>query len=369
MTMAELLLGTRKGLFSFDRGKNGYDVTDTEFLGVPVTAVLADARDGSTYAALDHGHFGVKLHRRDPGGKFGEIATPEYPARPDDAQDVNPLLQEDVPWALELLWTLEPGHASRPGTLWAGTIPGGVFRSDDRGDSWELVRSLWDHPSRAEWFGGGYDHPGVHTVTVDPRHPDSVTVAISSGGVWRTDDDGATWDVATGLRNAYMPPEQAYNPYPQDPHRLARCAAAPDVIWCQHHNGVFRSTDGARTFTEIEERPPSNFGFAVAAHPDDAQTAWFVPGVADQQRIPVDGRFVVSRTRDGGESFDVLGRGLPDRHAYHLVYRHALDVDATGERLAMASTTGSLFVSEDAGDSWTHATSDLPPVASVVWTR
>jgi hypothetical protein len=366
--MAELLVGTRKGLFGFDRRGGAYDVADTEFLGVPVTAVLVDRRDEATYAALDHGHFGVKLHRRDIGGKFHEIATPEYPPRPDDANDANPLLREDVPWALEMLWTIEAGHSSRPGTLWAGTIPGGLFRSDDRGESWQLVRSLWDHPSRAEWFGGGYDHPGVHTVLADPRNADSLSVAISCGGVWRSDDDGASWKVAAGLRNSYLPPEQAYNPYPQDPHRLASCAADPDVVWCQHHNGVFRSTDGARTFVEITERPPSTFGFAVAAHPDDPRTAWFVPGVADEQRIPVDGRLVVSRTCDGGESFDVLGKGLPKRHAYHLVYRHGLDVDQTGERLAMASTTGSLFVSEDAGDSWTHVTSGLPPVACVRWT-
>jgi len=363
-----LLVGTRKGLFSVARTRDGYDVTDAEFLGVPVTAVLADSRDDTTYAALDHGHFGVKLHRRDGDGAFHEVAAPAYPPRPEAVDDVDPLSREDVPWALELLWTIEPGLSSQPGRLWAGTIPGGLFRSDDRGESWELVRSLWDHPSRSEWFGGGYDHPGIHTVTVDPRDGSSVTVAISCGGVWRTGDGGETWEVSTGLRNAYLPPDRAYDPYPQDPHRLARCASAPDVVWCQHHNGVFRSTDGAATFTEITERPPSTFGFAVAAHPDDPLTAWFVPGVADEQRIPVDGRLVVSRTRDGGESFDVLGKGLPDRHAYHLVYRHALDVDGTGERLAMASTTGSLFVSEDAGESWEHVTSGLPPAACVLWT-
>jgi BNR-Asp box repeat len=366
--MSELLVGTRKGLFSFARRRGGYEITDTEFLGAPVTAVLGDRRDHATYAALDHGHFGVKLHRRDAGGDFHEIAAPEYPLRPTDVVDIDPVSREDVPWSLELLWTIEPGRADQPGRLWAGTIPGGLFRSDDRGQSWELVRSLWDDPSRAEWFGGGYDHPGLHSVTVDPRDAASLVVAISSGGIWRSADTGSSWQVATGLRNAYMPPERAYDPYAQDPHRLARCSADPDVIWCQHHNGVFRSTDGARTFTEITERPPSTFGFAVAAHPEDPLTAWFVPGLADEERIPVDGRLVVSRTRDGGESFEVLGTGLPDRHAYHLVYRHGLDVDGTGERLAMASTTGSLFVSDDAGDTWTHVTSGLPPVACVQWT-
>jgi hypothetical protein len=363
--MTELLVGTRKGLFGIDRIGGEYCVGSVDFLGVPVTAALHDRRDGTTYAALDHGHFGVKVHRRD-GGSFTEVATPTYPPRPDDADDdVEPNQQAPVPWATQMLWCIEAGH--EPGTLWGGTIPGGLFRSADRADSWELVRPLWDHPSRREWFGGGYDFPGLHSVTVDPRSADGVLVGISCGGVWRTADGGQSWEPGQGLRNAYMPPERAYDPVVQDPHRLARCGAEPDVVWCQHHNGVFRSVDGGSTFTEIAERPPSTFGFAVAAHPHDPLTAWFAPAVADEVRVPVDGRLVVSRTRDGGESFDVLGTGLPDRDAYHLVYRHALDVDDSGERLAMASTTGSLWVSEDTGDSWRHVTSALPPVACVRW--
>jgi hypothetical protein len=226
-----------------------------------------------------------------------------------------------------LLWAIEAAHPDEPGCLWAGTIPGGLFRSTDRGDSWGLMRGLWDHPSRREWAGGGYDNPGLHSVSIDPRDRDNLLVGVSTGGVWRTTDAGDTWTVSTGLRAAYMPPERVYDPVVQDAHRLARCAAAPDVVWCQHHNGIFRSSDAGATFTEITDVEPSSFGFAVAAHPHDPLTAWFVPAVADAERIPVDGRLVVTRTRDGGETFAALDDGLPDRHAYHLVYRHSLDVD------------------------------------------
>lgn len=367
--MSELLVGTRKGLFEVGRGADGaYALGEPAFLAVPVTTVLHDGRDGTTYAGLDHGHFGIKLHRRDRGATtWAELDAPAYPPKPEGTTDVDPNRQDDVPWATQMIWSLEAAHPDRPGALWAGTIPGGLFRSADRGESWELLRSLWDHPSRTEWFGGGYDHPGMHSVSVDPRSPDTTLVGISCGGAWRTDDDGATWTVATGMRAGFMPPEQADNPVIQDPHRLARCAAAPDVVWCQHHSGVFRSTDGGSTFTEILDIAPSTFGFGVTAHPDDPGTAWLAPAISDEERVPVDGRLVVTRTRDGGATWEVLGKGLPDRDAYHLVYRHALEVDGSGERLAMASTTGSLWVSEDAGDSWSLVSADLPPVACLRW--
>jgi len=362
-----LLVGTRKGLFTIDRAGAGYAVVDAAHLGVPVSAVLVDPRDGTAYAALDHGHFGVKLHRRDPGGAWTEIACPEYPPQPDGEVDFDEFRQIPIPWTLKLCWTLEAGHPDSPGRIWAGTIPGGLFVSDDRGDSWTLVRSLWDDPSRTSWGGGGYDYAGIHSVSVDPRDADTLIAGVSIGGTWRSDDGGTSWAVGTGMRNEYMPPGQEYEPVAQDPHRLARCTAAPDVVWCQHHNGMFRSVDGGSTWSEITDVAPSVFGFAVTAHPHDPLTAWFVPAQKDEMRIPVDGRMVVTRTRDGGETFTALGNGLPDRHAYHLVYRHALDVDATGDRLALASTTGSLWASDDAGDAWSLVSSDLPPVACVRW--
>jgi photosystem II stability/assembly factor-like uncharacterized protein len=141
--------------------------------------------------------------------------------------------------------------------------------------------------------------------------------------------------------------------------------AAPDYLWAQHHNGIFRSTDDSASWQEITAAAPSLFGFAVAVHPRDPDTAWFVPGHSDQKRIPVSGRVVVTRTRDGGRTFDVLTSGLPQRHAYDLVFRHCLDIDSTGDVLAFGSTTGSLWATDDAGDSWQTVTNHLPPVYCV----
>jgi hypothetical protein len=167
------------------------------------------------------------------------------------------------------------------------------------------------------------------------------------------------------MRAEFMPPERQYDPNIQDPHLMVQCHANPDVFWVQHHNGIFRSTDAAASWNELSNVKPSAFGFAVAVHPDDADVAWFVPAVKDEKRYPSDGRVVVNRTRDGGKTFETLTRGLPQSHAYDLVYRHALDVDETGNRLAFGSTTGSLWISDDGGEGWQTLSSNLPPIYAV----
>ena len=354
-----IILGTRKGLFIFQQGHSNWNIVHTAFMGDPVTALLADNRDKSIYAALNLGHFGVKLHRSDDhGSSWQAIATPKYPAQPKDS--------EDPPWTLIQVWSLEAGGEDRPGMLWAGTIPGGLFRSDDRGHTWHLNRSLWDRSERLDWFGGGYEHPGIHSICVDPRNSQRLLIGISCGGVWETQDVGESWDLrADGMRAAYMPPKLAYSPNIQDPHRLVLCAAKPDTLWIQHHNGIFRSTDGAKSWQELENISPSSFGFTVAVHPSDPDTAWFVPAVKDECRVPVDGAVVVNRTRDGGKSFETLRNGLPQQSAFDLVYRHGMDIDAEGNTIALGSTTGSLWISSDQGNQWEVVSTHMPPIYCV----
>lgn len=364
-----LLIATRKGLFLVDRtGDTTWTIGQTAFLGDNVTLGMGDPRDGSLYAALDHGHFGVKLHRStDAGATWTECTVPEYPKLPVGAEPaISAMTGKPFTSTLKLIWSLCPGGANEPGVLWCGTVPGGLFRSEDRGASWSLMTALWDHPDRLQWFGGGLDDPGIHSIWVDPRDTNHVVVGVSCGGVWITPDGGASWKCqADGMWAAYMPPDRKNDPVIQDPHCVTVCPGNPEVMWAQHHNGVFRTTDGAKTWHEVPNAAPSTFGFAVAAHPTDDKTAWFVPAIKDERRIPVDGKLVVSRTTDGGETFEVLREGLPQTHAYDLVFRHALDVDGTGTRLAFGSTTGGVWFSENAGDNWHELSSHLPPVHAV----
>jgi len=246
-------------------------------------------------------------------------------------------------------------------------MPGALFRSDDGGETWQFNEALWSFPARRNWFGvAGGEMPGISNVLIDPADPARITIGVSCGGVLSSVDAGETWQQrGQGFHNEYMPPEQQGDPAAQDIHQLAQCAAVSDVIWCQHHSGIYRSSDAGQNFSQLTSPKPSAFGFAVVAHPGDPETAWFVPAIKDEKRYPVDARLVVSRTRDGGETFEVLSRGLPGRHAYDLVYRHALAVDATGARLAFGSTSGGFWISEDGGDAWQTIDVRLPPVASV----
>lgn len=367
MTMSQddrFWAATRKGLFEVRREAPGrWDIARVSFLGDNVSMLLP--ADGTLYAALDHGHFGVKLHRSaDGGASFAECAPPKFPEKPAGVEDLDPFKHTPIPWTVLRVWSLEVGEDAD--VLYCGTIPGGLFRSGNGGRSWELVRSLWEHEGRRHWSGGGADYPGIHSICINPQDRKQVSVAVSLGGVWLSEDAGATWACGgLGMWAAYMPPERKFDPYIQDPHRMVQCAARPAYLWVQHHNAVFRSADGGRSFEEVPAAVPSTFGFAVAVHPRDPQTAWLLPAQKDELRVPVSGQVVVARTRDGGASFEVLRRGLPQRHAYDIVYRHALDIDHSGERLAFGSTTGSLWVTEDQGESWHTVSEHLPPIYAV----
>jgi hypothetical protein len=357
-----LFVATRKGLFSFVRAAGGWKVERVSFLGDAVSLSLHDARDGALYAGLGLGHFGVKLRRsRDLGASWEDVAAPSFPKQPEGEEDKLPD-GKPWPWRVEQIWALEAGYE---GELWCGTIGGGLFRSEDGASSWTLVRSLWDHPKRKEWFGGGAEMPGIHSICVHPREPAVITIGVSCGGVWRSADHGENWELSTGMFAAYMPPARRDDPAIQDPHRVVQCRAEPDRLWSQHHNGVFRSDDAGRTWKEVPTAKPSVFGFAVAVDPNDGDKAWLVPAVKDETRVPVEAKVVVARTEDAGRNWSVLDRGLPQNEAYDITYRHGLDVDGSGKRLAFGSTTGSLWISEDAGDEWTCLSTHLPPIYAV----
>lgn len=352
-----LILGTRKGVIVLERKPAGWKSVRTGHAGIPSPYAFVDARTNTLWASLDHGHWGQKLSRsKDLGRTWEEVPAPKYPKGAE--------VKAGTPATLAYIWTIAPGHADDPERIYLGTQPGGLFESADGGKSFRLVAGLWNHPSRQDkWFGGGRDTPGIHSVLVDPRDRRRVLVGISVAGVFETRDGGKSWAPRNkGLKAKYLP-----DPEPEvghDPHLLAWSEKDPDAIWQQNHCGIFRSDDGAATWTEVSQaKGPANFGFPVAVDARDPRTAWVVPEVSDEKRMAVDGALCVCRTEDGGKTWTALRKGLPQRDAWDVVYRHALDL--AGNALALGSTTGNVYVSEDRGESWRAIGNHFPPVYSV----
>ncbi len=354
-----LMLGTRKGLVTYERSANGWKLKDTSFLGIPVSLTHVDSRDGTWWACLDHGHWGQKLHRSlDQGKNWEEVEAPKYSEGAE--------IKDGVAATIKYLWAFAEGGPDKENVLYIGTEPGGLFESSDGGETFQLIESLWNHPSRVEhWFGGGRDHPGIHSIVVDPRNSDHIYVGISCAGVFETWDSGKTWAVKNqGLRADYLPDPHAEVGH--DPHLLVACPSQPEVLWQQNHCGIFKSTDGANTWNDITDpKGPAKFGFAIAVAEDNPDRAWVVPAISDEVRVAVDSAMCVCRTDDGGQSWTDFRAGLPQTDCYDIVFRHALDVQ--GDILSFGTTTGNLFLSNDQGVHWECLSSTLPMIYSLAF--
>ena len=354
-----LILGTKKGLLILEKGARAWRSRPLQHGGIPVTFAFHDARTRTFWAALEHGHWGCKLSKSKDGTTWAEVAPPKYPDG-----SAGPCTKK--PATLRYIYALAPGHRDEPQCLYLGSVPGGLFASDDGGATFSLVDSLFNHATRDKWGQGGkdFDEPGLHSVVVDPRDKRHVLVGISSAGVMATRDGGKTWEPRNkGLKNTYAPDPDAEVGY--DVHFMMACEAEPDVIWQQNHFGVFRSTNCGKTWTDIGQAGagPVRFGFPIAADTKNPDRAWVVPATSDEKRCAIDGALCVARTDDGGKSWTVFREGLPQENCYDVAYRHALDV--RGDTVAFGSTTGNLYVSEDRGESWSCVGTSFPPILSV----
>ena len=358
----KLLVGTRKGLLIMSRNgaaNSEWQVESAHFEAIPVVYAFRDPRTDIIWASLDHGHWGGKLHRsRDGGASWEEVEAPKYP----EGDSVPP--DFSVPAKTNYIWLVEPGGVDERNRLYLGTDPGGLFVSDDGGDSFQLVDTLWRHPSNTHWFGAGRDHPGTVAIQVDPRDSRHLTIGISVGGVYVSRDGGESWEARNrGLYADYLP--DPLHEHGHDPHIILASPSNPDVLWQQNHCGIFRSENGGIQWRDISDKNggPAGFGFALAVDDEDERVAWVAPAVSAEYRVPVDRQLVICRTEDGGESWQDLRSGLPQEHCYDLVFRHALDKN--GDTLAFGTTAGNFYVSDDRGDNWRCLTHNLAVVYSV----
>jgi hypothetical protein len=348
-----LMVGTRNGsvLFWSDRARRPWHRIERQ-AGWSVNALSYDQRAGAIYAATNSDTVGkgMAIQRSLDRGATWSVLPSNMPF--DDDRRA---------WQL---WQVAPGHASRPRELWAGTREAGLFRSQDDGATWQGMSGLNNHPTHTSWHEGG---AGIilHTIVIDPEVPSRMYVCVSAGGVYRTEDSGATWQpINRGVRADFL--VDACPVAGHCPHKLALHPARPAVLFQQNHCGVYRSDDRGDTWVDISAGLSSRFGFPIAVHPHEPNTVYVVPHVSDKQRVVPDGRMAVWRSRTGGESWECLTRGLPSDNAWLTILRESLAMDTCEPAgIYVGTTRGQLFYSRDGGDHWELLADSLPPVVSV----
>lgn len=356
MSEALLLVGTRKGLWvgRSDQRRERWEWSEPEFVMDAVYATALDVQGGSPrlFVSGTSEHWGPGVYWSDDLGRTWtetQAAAVRFPA--------------DLGSSVERVWQIAPGDPARPEVVYAGTQPSALFRSTDRGKSFALVRSLWDHPHRPQW-GAGFGGQAIHTVLPHPVHADRVTVAMSTGGVYRTFDDGQTWTPANaGIKAEFFP-----DPYPefgQCVHKVAAHPGVPERLFAQNHGGVYRSDDAGDTWAWIADGLPADFGFPIVVHPHRPETIFVSPLIGADRRWPPDGAAQVWRSDDAGATWTAGRDGLPDRF-WTAVMRDGMTTDsAEPAGLYFGSRDGSVFSSLDDGEHWRQVAAHLPDVLSV----
>jgi len=365
MSGVRVLVGTRKGAFvlTADGKRDQWDVSGPHFGGWEIYHVKGSPVDPARlYASQCSGWFGQQIQRSDDGGKTWEAVGNQfsYDGVPGTHQwyDGTP-----HPWEFARVWHLEPS-LDDPETVYAGVEDAAMFRSVDGGKQWEELAGLRGHSSGSSWQPGA-GGMCLHTILLDPSHPGRMFAAISAAGVFRTDDAGKSWrPVNRGLKSDGIPDPDAEVGHCV--HRLAMHPSRPEVLYMQKHWDVMRSDDAGESWHEVSGNLPSDFGFPIDVHPHEPDTIYVVPIKSDSEHYPPDGRLRVYRSRTGGDEWEALTDGLPQRDCYVNVLRDAMAVDSLDScGVYFGTTGGQVYGSADAGDSWAPIVRDLPAVLSV----
>jgi photosystem II stability/assembly factor-like uncharacterized protein len=365
MGAVRVLVGTKKGAFILksDGKRDQWEVTGPLFGGWEMYHLKGSPADPNRlYASQTTDWFGQVVHRSDDGGKTWETVGNEfeYDGVPGTHQwyDGTP-----HPWEFKRVWHLEPSLTD-PDIVYAGVEDAALFRSADGGQTWGEVAGLRGHGTGPSWQPGA-GGLCLHTILLDPSNPERIFIAISDAGAFRTDDAGKTWiPINRGLKSEYIPDPDAEVGHCV--HRIAMHHSRPDVLFMQKHWDVMRSDDAGGTWHEVSGNLPSDFGFVIDVHAHEPDTIYVLPIKSDSEHYPPEGKLRVYRSRTGGNEWEALTNGLPQRDCYVNVLRDAMAIDALEPcGVYFGTTGGQVYASADGGDSWSSIVRDLPKVLSV----
>ena len=389
MSGVRVLVGTRKGAFilTSDKKRKEWNVNGPHFGGWEIYHLKGSPVDPNRiYVSQSSGFFGQIIQRSDDGGKtwFQPGLKPGEPTQDERGMpiaesnkfvyDTSPATGKPLtthqwfdgtqhPWEFKRVWHLEPSPTD-PNIVYAGVEDAALFRTSDGGRSWNELPGLRGHPSGSQW-GPGAGGMCLHTILLDPQNPDRIYIAISAAGAFRTDDGGKTWaPINRGLRSNSLPDQD--QEVGHCVHKIAMHPSKPNVLFMQKHWHVMRSNDAGDSWQKVSGNLPSDFGFPIAVHPHDPETVYVVPIKSDAEHYPPEGKLRVYRSRKGGNEWEALTKGLPQKDCYTDVLRDSMSTDSLDRAgIYFGTTGGQVYASVDSGDSWDAIVRDLPPVVSV----
>ena len=383
MSGVRVLVGTRKGAFALasDGKRKRWKVSGPHFAGWEIYHVKGSPVDPNRlFASQTSAWFGQIIQRSDDGGKtwFQPGTPPGEPTTTPDGMpkgESNKFVYDGIPgshqwydgtqhpWEFKRVWHLEPSLTD-PDTVYAGVEDAALFRTTDGGKSWHELSGLRKHDTGPKWQPGA-GGMCLHTILLDPKNPGRMYIAISAAGAFRTDDDGKTWrPINRGLHSQYIPDPNAEVGHCV--HRIAMHPSRPSTLFMQKHWDVMRTDDAGESWREVSGNLPTDFGFPIDVHAHEPETIYVVPIKSDSEHFPPDGKLRVFRSRAGGNEWETLTKGLPQRNCYVNVLRDAMSVDSLEPcGIYFGTTGGQVYASADAGDSWAPIVRDLPAVLSV----
>lgn len=365
MSKVRMLVGTRKGGFilTSDGKREEWEVHGPHFGGLEIYHMKGSPVDPNRiYASQSSSWFGQVVHRSNDGGESWETVGNEF-VYDGEAGTHQWYDGTTHPWEFARVWHFEPSLHD-PDVVYAGVEDAAIFRSTDGGNSWKELPGLRNHGSGQSWQPGA-GGLCLHTIIIDPTNHDRIYIAISAAGAFRTDDGGTTWQpINRGLRSEFMPEPEAEVGHCV--HRIAIHPSRPEVLFMQKHWDIMRSDDAGESWHEVSGNLPTDFGFPIAVHAHEPETLYVVPITSDSEHFPPDARLRVYRSRSGGNEWEALTAGLPQKNCYVNVLRDAMDVDSLDAcGIYFGTTGGQVYVSADSGDNWKSVVEHLPPVLSV----